>query len=114
MNSLQFAVMMPHSIKLGLDRGIKNFYITTSHGTHNASGRQDRVHKIFELLAKQDIIKFHKIARLFYVPQTVWKLNLDRYYELLRNFHNTRMELFEGLDDEYLEIYNNGFNIVSE
>ena len=114
MNSLQFAVMMPHSIKLGLEKGCKNFYITTSHGPHNASGRQDKVHKIFQLLAKQDIIKFHKVARLFYVPQTIWKLDLGVYYQLLRNFHNTRMELFDGLDDEYMEIYNNGFNIVSE
>lgn len=94
MNSTPFSVLMPLQIKYGMSIGIETYFITTSHGKHDASGKMNRTHRALELLAKQSIVDYYGIHRVYYTSQTVWKLNLEKYFVALKTFEPTKNQLF--------------------
>ena len=93
MTNLVWAPLMPEIILDGLEQGYENFYITTSHTTHDASGKMHRTHKALQLLAKQKIVDFVKIETFYHIPQTKWKFNLNRFFETVKAFEPIRQEL---------------------
>jgi hypothetical protein len=113
MNSLPFSVMMPYQIAKGVEDGVEHFYITTSNGEHDASGKMKRTHKALQILAKNGIVDFVADEIIYSTPQTKWELNLDRYLSALRSFHGTRERLQLCLNPEYYKIIEHGFSIVS-
>jgi hypothetical protein len=109
MNSLPFSVLLPLQINQGLKEGVKNFYITTSNSNHDASGKMQRTHRVLQLLERLGLVTHAGDEIVYSTSQSKWEINLDRYLEALRGFHNTRIKLIEP-DREYLDIIYNGFS----
>lgn len=63
----------------------KPIYITTNVNKDN-SGRMNRIHKSFTVMAKGGMIDYINDEQIFNAIQSVWKLNVDRYFEI-RNRH---------------------------
>jgi hypothetical protein len=112
MNSLPFSILLPYQIVQGLNQGIKDFYITTSNGDHDASGKMKRTHKALSLLAKRGIVDFAGDEVIYYTNQSKWKINLSNYYNALKSFHATRVQLGIDLSDDYFLLMQQGFNIA--
>lgn len=93
MTNLAWAPLLPESIIDGLERGYEEFYITTSHTSHDASGKMHRTHRAMQLLAKQGIMEYAGIETFYHVPQTKWKFNLPRFFASVRAFDPIREEL---------------------
>lgn len=110
MNSLPFSVMLPFQIDVGLSEGVKHFYITTSNGNHDASGKMKRTHRALQLLEKLQIVKYAGDEIFYSTPQTKWEIHVDNYLAAIREFHPTREKLNLGLNDYYYKIINQGFN----
>lgn len=110
MNSLPFSVLMLHQIEYGLDCGITNFYITTSAGDHDASGKMKRTHRALELLARTGMVDYAGNDTVYNTEQALWKINLDCYLSALRNFTSTRTSIGIEANEEYLNILQNGFS----
>jgi hypothetical protein len=43
----------------------------------------NRTDRLFHLLAKQGIVSFYTEEEIYGTKQSVWKLNLEKYYETL-------------------------------
>jgi hypothetical protein len=93
MNSAPFSLLLPYQIGWGIENGYHEFYITTSHGSHDASGKMNRTHRALQLLAKQGIVDYVGEEEYYWTPQTIWALNLNRYNEALDAFSITRKSL---------------------
>lgn len=107
MNSLPFSILMPHQIHYGLQRGIKDFYITTSNGTHDASGKMKRTHKALQLLERTGMVNNAGVETLYFVEQSLWLLNLEKYFTALQAFESTRIKIGINLNEEYLVLLRN-------
>jgi hypothetical protein len=109
MNSVPFSLLMPYQIYQGVQEGIENFYITTSSGYHDASGKMKRTHRALELLGKNGLVEFEAEEIMYSTLQTRWKINLDKYLQALKVFDNYRSSL--GIEDDgtYLKIKKYGF-----
>jgi hypothetical protein len=90
MTSVPFSLLLPHQIGWGIKNGYHEFYITTSHGEHDASGKMNRTHRALELLAKQGIVDYVRQEEYYWTPQTIWALNLNRYNQALQAFKPVR------------------------
>lgn len=109
MNSLPFSILLPYQIKWGKENSCWDNRITTSHGDHDASGKMKRTHRALELLEKQGIVSFFEKNILYSTPQTVWRLDLEKYHKALIAFHPSRVELGIDISEEYIDTINNGF-----
>jgi hypothetical protein len=58
-------------------------YITTNIA-HDASGWATRVHNLFKILGKTGVVDHVGDEEIFYTQQSVWSLNREKYYEILR------------------------------
>jgi hypothetical protein len=112
MNSLPFSILLPYQIVQGLNQGIKDFYITTSNGDHDASGKMKRTHKALSLLSKRGVVDFAGDEVIYYTNQSKWKINLSNYFNALKSFHATRVQLGIDLSDDYFLLMQQGFNIA--
>lgn len=93
MTNLTWGPLVPEEIIDGLERGYEEFFITTSHTSHDPSGRMHRTHKVMQLLAKQDIVEYVGIETFYHIPQTKWKFNLPRFFQSVKAFDPIRQEL---------------------
>jgi len=59
----------------------KPIYITTN-VSNDASGRMNRIHKSFKVMAKGGMINYLGDEEIFYTQQSVWKLNVEKYFEI--------------------------------
>jgi hypothetical protein len=59
-------------------------YITTNIA-HDASGWATRVHNLFKILGKTGVLTHTGDEEIFHTQQSVWKLNREKYYEILRS-----------------------------
>jgi hypothetical protein len=60
-----------------------NIYITTSPvSVDDRSGKMSRIHNSAKVLEKQGVFEYIKDDEVFYVQQSIWKLNIGRYYEI--------------------------------
>lgn len=115
MNSVPFSILLPHQIAYGLVAGAKNFYITTSHGDHDASGKMNRTHRAISLVAKNGLVDLVGERVIFDVPQTLWKINLKEYFRALRAFSETRQRLNieeKDFDKIFLETVQKGLDTL--
>jgi len=97
MNSVPFSLLLPQQIGWGLHRGYQEFYITTSHGDHDASGHMSRTHRALELLARQGIVDFVRQEEYYWTPQTLWRINISRYYEAVEAFKRTNEQIYSQI-----------------
>ena len=109
MNSAPFSILLPYQLRWGIEHNCRDVFITTSHGDHDASGKMKRTHQTLELLSKNGLVKFHNTEILYSTPQTMWKLDINRYWQALKSFHSERERLNIGLDSIYYDIIENGF-----
>jgi hypothetical protein len=56
-------------------------YITTNI-TNDESGRMNRIHKSFSVMAKSGMLTHVGDEEVFYVQQSIWQVNVDRYFEI--------------------------------
>lgn len=108
MNSIPFSILMPYQISWGIQNNYKQFYISTSHGPHDVSGKMSRTHKALSLLSKRNLVSFSSEEIIYNVPQTVWHLNLYKYLEVLTTFENTRQSL------QIEENYNDAVSVIRD
>lgn len=111
MTSLPFSMMLPLQVRNGLDRGIKNFYITTSCDDHDASGKMKRTHQVMHLLEKNKIVSHCGDQELYSTVQSKWKLDLDVYLTAVRNFYKSKKDSNLFFNETYVEIVEQGFKI---
>lgn len=93
MNSAPFSILLPYQISWGIQNNYEEFFITTSHGSHDVSGKMSRTHKALSLLSKRHVVDFYSTEVVYNIPQTIWHLNLQKYMEILKKFENTRQAL---------------------
>ena len=75
MQSYCFADQLPMQIDFADGKPI---YITTN-VEHDASGRMNKVDKLFHKLADFNIVHFVEQKEVWYTKQNIWKLNVDKY-----------------------------------
>ena len=68
-------------------QGSDKIYITTN-VSNDDSGRMNRVHKSFASLEKRGIVTHCGIEEIFYTQQSVWQLNIDKYFEVRKIHEN--------------------------
>lgn len=93
MNNLVWGFLIPELILDGLKRNFDEFYITTSHTDHDASGKMHRTHRVMQLLSKRNIVEYQGIENLFFTPQTKWKFNLPEFFRSIQSFTPVLEEL---------------------
>lgn len=76
MQSYCFAEQLPLQIEYA---GVYPVYVTTN-VTHDASGRMNRVDKLFHRLALQKLVNFVDRKEVYYTDQNIWRLNIRNYY----------------------------------
>lgn len=82
MQSYCFHSQLPHQIKYA---GPKPIYITTNTET-DASGKMTRIDRTFQLLEKTGLVEYVGAEEVFYVQQNIWRLNVDRYNAVRKNY----------------------------
>lgn len=109
MNNVAFSIILPYQIRYSKLHGFENIIATTPADNHDASGKMKRAHAAGHILEKNGIVEFCKNEEYYGSLQSFWKIKLDMYYDLIKNFHSTRERLCISLDSEYYDILNNGF-----
>jgi len=75
MQSYCFAEQLPLQIEFA---GVYPVYITTN-VEHDASGRMNRVDKMFHKLAVHKLVNFVEEKEVYYTLQNIWRLNIRNY-----------------------------------
>ena len=65
----------------------KPLYITTNINKDN-SGRMNRIHKSFTAMEKGGMVSYQGDEQIFNAMQSVWKLNVDRYFEIRKIYES--------------------------
>ena len=86
MNSIPFFYHVPYQIEWGLTQGYDTFVVSTN-CYNSVVPSMNKSHNIFKSLEKQKIVTcLIEKTKLFYVDQTVWRLNIDNYLIARNNF----------------------------
>lgn len=75
MTSYCFAEQLPLQIEFAKQAPI---YITTNID-NDASGKMNKIDKLFHILEKQNIVVHESTEEVFYTKQNVWRLNVEKY-----------------------------------
>jgi hypothetical protein len=75
MQSYCFADQLPMQIDFAKD---KPLYITTN-VEHDASGRMNKVDKLFHTLEKLGVVHFVEQKEVWYTKQNIWQLDVEKY-----------------------------------
>lgn len=75
MTSYCFAEQLPLQINFASRAPI---YITTNI-ENDASGKMNKIDKLFHILEKQNIVGHESTEDVFYTKQNVWRLNVEKY-----------------------------------
>jgi len=93
MNSLVFLLHIPRQIEWASSRGADQFVITTNWVNPDITSMESS-HRVMKLLEKQGILEcLVEKTELFYTTQTVWKLNVEKYFQIRKEFikrHNIK------------------------
>jgi hypothetical protein len=65
----------------------KPLYITTNINKDN-SGRMNRIHNSFTAMEKGGMVSYQGDEQIFNAMQSVWKLNVDRYFEIRKIYES--------------------------
>ena len=82
MTSIPWKYILPDQLKWAGSSETKPAYITTN-VENDASGKMNRTDRLFHLLAKQGIVELFTEEDIYGQRQSVWKLNIEKYYETL-------------------------------
>ena len=82
MQSYCFHSQLPHQIAYA---STKPIYITTNF-ENDASGKMIRIDRTFQLLEKTGLVDYVGTEEVFYVQQNIWRLNVDRYNAIRKNY----------------------------
>jgi hypothetical protein len=110
MNSIPFSILLPYQLLYNFEKGHYKFYITTSNGEHDASGKMKRTHKVMEHLAKKQLVDFVSEDMIYSTKQTKWKIKFMNYYNALMKFRPTKEKL--GFIDDF--DYDKFFQFVNQ
>jgi len=75
---------LPEQIKFANGKPI---YITTNI-SNDASGKMNRIHKSFTVMAKGGMFEYIGDEEVFYTQQSIWKLNNDKYFEIRKRYED--------------------------
>lgn len=59
----------------------KPLYITTNI-SNDASGKMNRIHRSFGVMEQGGMVEYIKDDEIFNEQQSIWRLNVDRYFEI--------------------------------
>ena len=62
-------------------------YITTNI-TNDASGKMNRIHKSFRVMEQGGMVTYMGDEEIFYTLQRIWRLNVDRYFEIRKRYED--------------------------
>lgn len=82
MTSIPWRYILPAQLEWAKSSDTNPAYITTN-VENDASGKMNKTHKVMQLLAKQKIVDFYAEEEIYGAVQSVWKLNIEKYYETL-------------------------------
>ena len=84
MTSIPWRIIMPEQISWtsGVITEENPAYITTNI-EHDESGKMNRTHRVLKLLSKQSVVEYVADDNIFHVQQSVWRLNIGKYFETL-------------------------------
>jgi hypothetical protein len=86
MTSIPFYEHIPLALDWAKDKA-SNFVITTNWSNPNGIESMSRSHSVLGLLARQGIVDcMVEKVNLFYTDQTVWKLNVEKYFDAREKF----------------------------
>jgi hypothetical protein len=104
MNSVPFSLLLPYQLLDNLEKGNRYFYITTSSGDHDASGKMKKTHKAISLIAKRKIVDFISEEIIYSTLQTKWKIVLPNYFQALLSFRSIRDQIGVSPNFDYLRL----------
>ena len=78
---------LPMQIEWARRLHIDNVYITTNI-ENDASGRMNRIHKAFSVLASAGVVDYKGDEEIFFTKQSVWKLNIEKYFEIRKVYES--------------------------
>ena len=87
MTSIGWKWILPEQLKWAGSSDKQPAYITTN-VENDASGKMNRTDRLFHLLAKQGVVDFFTEEEIYGQRQSVWKLNIDKYYETRKSYEN--------------------------
>jgi|TARA_B110000495_G_scaffold69396_1_gene59155 hypothetical protein len=82
MTSIPWKWILPKQLEWAGSSDTQPAYITTN-VENDASGKMNRTDRLFHLLAKQGIVEKFAEEEIYGTLQSVWKLNIRKYYETL-------------------------------
>lgn len=86
MTSIPFYEHIPLALEWAKDKAL-TFVITTNWANPDGIESMSRSHSVLGLLARQGIVDcLIEKMKLFYTDQTVWKLNIDSYFNAREQF----------------------------
>ena len=87
--SIPWATIMPEQISWasGVSTSETPAWITTN-VSHDASGKMNRIHKSFTVMAKGGMFEYIGDEEVFYTQQSIWKLNNDKYFEIRKRYED--------------------------
>jgi hypothetical protein len=90
MNSIPFYYHLPRQTNWAV--GYSKFVVTTNHSNQDGIVSMNKSHRVFQLLEKQNIVEcMHRNLRLFYADQSVWKINLEKYFQAREKFESRHL-----------------------
>ena len=81
MSALTWRLLLPSQLEYINDA---DAYITTNI-SHDASGKMNKTHRLFQQLEKLGMVEHYNDMELYYTDQSVWKLNKEKYMEVRNN-----------------------------
>jgi len=86
MNSIPFFYHVPKHIEWARERGAEKFIITTNWDNQDIP-TMEKSHRAFKVLEKRGIVTcLSERVELFHTEQTLWELNLEKYFELREEY----------------------------
>ncbi len=82
MSSLIWRLILPYQLEFlkNTHNNTQEIYCSTTNLDN--SGRMHRIHKMFFILEKLDLVVKYADMELYNTDQTVWKINTKKYYEV--------------------------------
>jgi hypothetical protein len=81
MSALTWRLLLPLQLEY-IDNA--DAYITTNI-SHDASGKMNKTHRLFQQLEKLGMVEHYNDMELYHTDQSVWKLNKEKYMEVRSN-----------------------------
>jgi hypothetical protein len=112
MNSVPFSLLLPHQLAHAINNKFKHFFLTTSSGNHDSSGKMYRTHRVMQLLSKQEIVTVEAEEIVYSTAQTKWRIRLKQYLTAIKSFEETRFKL--NIEEDYENAISTINNFIKE